>query len=220
MPSTLFLHGLGTGPGAWGPQREALADRTTAAPRLPPIPDGAFHVARGELLRLPSPVDVCGLSLGAVTALRLAAAEPGRVRRLVVTAAFARLPRRLAALQLALAAAAALVPPGRLVRGLTREVPEPYRAEGVRALAAIRSGDVARALARAARLDLRADVRRVGCPALVLCGDRDRINIGLSQALAGLLPNARFALVPRAGHVANLDNAAAFNALLLSFLAS
>jgi pimeloyl-ACP methyl ester carboxylesterase len=56
-------------------------------------------------------------------------------------------------------------------------------------------------------------------PTLVLCGANDRFNVPLSKALAARLPDARFELVPDAGHVANLDNPEAFNAALERFLA-
>jgi pimeloyl-ACP methyl ester carboxylesterase len=218
VAAVLFLHGLGTGPGAWSPQREALGDRPTAAPPLPLDIDAALEAARAELERLPAPADVCGLSLGAVTALRLAAEEATRVRRLVLAAGFARLPRRLAALQVSLGAAASLVPTRRLVRGLAGAVPEPHRADAEAALAHVRPREVSRALRSAAAIDLRDAVARIASPALVLCGERDRLNLGLSRDLADRLASARFAVVPGAGHVANLDNSDAFNRLLLGFL--
>ena len=56
-------------------------------------------------------------------------------------------------------------------------------------------------------------------PTLVLCGERDRVNLKLSRRLAEALPDARFEIVPDAGHVANLDNPQAFNRLLREFLA-
>jgi pimeloyl-ACP methyl ester carboxylesterase len=40
----------------------------------------------------------------------------------------------------------------------------------------------------------------------------------LSRRLAEVLPDARFELVPDAGHVANLDNPEAFTELLREFL--
>ena len=42
-----------------------------------------------------------------------------------------------------------------------------------------------------------------------------RLNLKLSRELAETLPDARFEVVPAAGHVANLDNPAAFNQHLL-----
>jgi 3-oxoadipate enol-lactonase len=53
---------------------------------------------------------------------------------------------------------------------------------------------------------------------LVLCGERDRVNLALSRRLAEALPDARFETIPDAGHVANLDNPDAFTALLRDFL--
>ncbi|MDP9285519.1 MAG: hypothetical protein M3P41_11310, partial [Actinomycetota bacterium] len=49
--------------------------------------------------------DLCGLSWGALVALRFALEEPARVRRLAVCAGFASLPRALRALQYALSLA-------------------------------------------------------------------------------------------------------------------
>ena len=70
-----------------------------------------------------------------------------------------------------------------------------------------------------ARFDVRSSAARLHTPTLVLCGERDRLNLALSRSLAGLLPNARFETIPNAGHIANLDNPQAFNAALNAFLA-
>jgi pimeloyl-ACP methyl ester carboxylesterase len=77
---------------------------------------------------------------------------------------------------------------------------------------------LARAMRAAAALDLRAALRDLQIPTLVLCGANDRFNVPLSKALAEQLPDARFEVIPNAGHVANLDNPAAFNAALERFL--
>jgi pimeloyl-ACP methyl ester carboxylesterase len=66
-----LLHGLGMGPKAWQPQLDELGpERTVLAPRLQL--DGGFTIEReaGRLLReLPQePLDLCGLSLGALVA--------------------------------------------------------------------------------------------------------------------------------------------------------
>jgi pimeloyl-ACP methyl ester carboxylesterase len=59
---------------------------------------------------------------------------------------------------------------------------------------------------------------RISQPTLVLNGEFDsapRRDFG--RALAHELPNASHALVPRAGHLANLDNPTAYNQLLREF---
>jgi pimeloyl-ACP methyl ester carboxylesterase len=62
------------------------------------------------------------------------------------------------------------------------------------------------------------DRGRIVARTLVLCGERDKANLPLSRALARDAPNATFALVPDAGHVANLDNTAVFSSLLAALL--
>lgn len=71
-----------------------------------------------------------------------------------------------------------------------------------------------------AGFDVRRSAERLQTPTLVLCGERDRLNLELSRSLARLLPNARFETIPSAGHIANLDNPAAFNRALTGFLDS
>ena len=55
-------------------------------------------------------------------------------------------------------------------------------------------------------------------PALVIVGDRDRGSLEPSRALAAALPSAQLIVVPDAGHVVNLEQPAAFNAALTTFL--
>lgn len=160
------------------------------------------------------PFDLCGLSLGALTALRYAGEHPDRVRRLVVCAGFTRLPLHLRVLQRALTGVAGVVPAARLRRSLVLGLPEEHRAA---ALAEIQGVDVRRAMRAGASFRL---ARLPSVPTLVLCGERDRINLKLSRRLAAALPDARFELVPDAAHVANLDNPEAFTELLRAHLDS
>ncbi len=62
-------------------------------------------------------------------------------------------------------------------------------------------------------------LERLHCPALVLFGEADAGIIQRHSAiLATRLPAARASRIPRAGHMANLDNPAEFNAQVRSFL--
>jgi pimeloyl-ACP methyl ester carboxylesterase len=200
----VLLHGLGTGPEAWQPQLDALGpERTVLAPAL--RLDGGFSIER-EAERLlrdlpPEPLDLCGLSLGALVALRMALDLPERVRRLVLSAGFASLPLRFRLLQGAVGSVASLAPARTLgaLAGLDRPA--------IRAV--FRAGR---------RFDVSAELGRLTMPALVLVGERDRPNAALSTALAAALPNGRLEIVPGAGHVANVDAPGAFTAALRSFL--
>lgn len=198
----VFLHGLGTGPEAWRPQIEAFRnDQEPIVPRLDL--DRGFTIAGAAdrlLGGLPAePLDVCGLSLGALVALRMALARPEQVRRLALCAGFASLPIPFRAIQ-AVAGTFAALSPGKALDGLDR--------------AAIR------AVFREGRaFDVSHELGRLTMPVLVLVGERDRPNRGLSVALTAALPNAELKVISSAGHVANLDAPDEFTALLRTFLA-
>ena len=57
-------------------------------------------------------------------------------------------------------------------------------------------------------------------PTLVLCGERDRVNLKLSRRLAESLPDARFEIVPDAATWRTSTTREAFNRLLREFLAN
>ena len=212
----LFLHGLGVGPAGWRPQLDDLGrDRRTAALRLPLELEAAAAAVGESVDRLGGgPVDLCGLSFGGLVALRYAASNSAAIRRMAVAAAFARLPLRLRVLQGVVTAAALVVPERLLKRGLTSDVPPPYRHD----LDDVRRTEIVHLMGEASRVDLRDAARSIGAPTLVLCGERDRVNLPLCRELAALLPRGEFAVVPNAGHVANLDNPDAFSRLLRAFL--
>ena len=200
----VLLHGLGTGPEAWQPQLDELgADRAVVAPRL--HLDGGFTIEReaARLLRElpPEPLDLCGLSLGALVGLRMALDDPERVRRLAVCAGFASLPFRFRLLQGAVGTIAALVP---------------ARARGE--LGGLDRSAIRAVFREGRRFDVSAELGRLTRPVLVLVGGQDRANTRLSKALAAALPNGRLEIVPGGGHVANVDAPEPFTAALRSFL--
>jgi 3-oxoadipate enol-lactonase len=207
----VLLHGIGTGPSAWQPQLDAIGDREVVAPNLVPAFRRGFEHAVEEVSMLVQPGDeVCGLSLGALLALRVA--QRVDVGRLVVCAGFDRLPANLRRRTRAIAVAARLMPRGFLHRQLTAELAEPYRAQALEEIAPLRSGELSRLMWQAAGSAV--DPASIAAQTIVTCGEHDEANLPLSRALAERLPNARLELVSGAGHVANLDNPDAFSALL------
>ena len=46
----------------------------------------------------------------------------------------------------------------------------------------------------------------ISCPALILCGEKDKANKKAAKELAKLLPNGEFAEVERSDHEVNRDN--------------
>jgi len=56
-------------------------------------------------------------------------------------------------------------------------------------------------------------------PALVLVGEKDADYLRAAEVMAARIPGAKHVLVPRAGHVVNVEEAEAFNRAVLDFLA-
>lgn len=69
------------------------------------------------------------------------------------------------------------------------------------------------------RLDSTPLLAQVTAPALVIAGEEDElISIDESRALAEAMPNASLVVIPRAGHLSNLEQPDAFNTALHAFL--
>lgn len=58
----------------------------------------------------------------------------------------------------------------------------------------------------------------IAVPALVLVGDKDTPFLGGTDYMAAKIPNARKVVIENAGHASNIDQPAAFNEAVLSFL--
>lgn len=221
-PPLVLLHGLGTGPSGWQAQVDAFStSRTVVTPRLRLDTGFDFGAEAKRVLADVGPgttIDLCGLSLGALVALRAAVDEPERIRRLALSAGFASLPRLHTLLQLALGNATRLMPAHVLRGQLVAGIPEAHR-ETARRETADLDGRVIRHLFRAGRrFDVRAGLERMTMPVLVLVGADDWANRRLSRELAGQIPGAKLERIPGAGHVANLDAPDAFSEALRSFL--
>lgn len=71
----------------------------------------------------------------------------------------------------------------------------------------------------AARADSSPTLREIRVPTLVVCGAEDVLTpVAESEAMHEGVAGSRLEVIPGAGHLANLENASAYNAALLSFL--
>lgn len=76
-------------------------------------------------------------------------------------------------------------------------------------------------LAMAGRTDTTAMLASIRIPTLILVGERDRLTPpDQAQALHERIPGSSFAVIPKAGHLSNLENPASFNHHLGHFLKS
>jgi pimeloyl-ACP methyl ester carboxylesterase len=243
-PALLFLHAFPLGLAMWDAQASGLADVARVV-RFDDrgfggssLGDGALTMDRiaddaaGLLDHLG--VDqavVAGCSMGGYASFALWRRHPDRVRALILQdtrpgvdppearAARATLANKVLA-EGSGAAADAFLP--RLL-GASTQRDRPDLVASVRALIL---GNRPRGIADAllglsARADSNATMATIRVPTLVVCGEEDVITPPAeSEAMARAIPGARLALIPGAGHLANLENPAAYDAAVRGFLAS
>lgn len=230
MPGLVLLHGLGMGHRMWQPQLDAFGSRFhVLAPDLPGLAQsvgaGPFSIAGaaaaiGALIdeHHGRPAHVCGLSLGAMVGLALAIGHPERVESLVVSGAQVRPRRLLVATQISVMR---LVPAQRLISSMASSLPgeRPDSVDAALAdLVATGKPRLLGAIRDAGSTDLRASLPLIQHRTLVLCGSRDRFNLGAARSIAALVPNSTLNIIPGVGHVWNLEAPERFNETLEGFL--
>ena len=241
-PTLLFLHAFPLGLFMWDAQAEAF-ERDHTVVRFDdrgfggsPPGDALLtmeRIADDAALLLDhlglSQAVVCGCSMGGYAAFAFARRHPTRLRGLVLqdTRATpdsdeARQNRALLAEKVlkqgAAAAVDAFLP--RLL-GETTQRERPDLVERLR-LAILENPPrgIADALAGlAARADSTPTQREIRVPTLVVCGEEDVLTpVGDSQAMQRAIAGATLSVIPRAGHLSNLEQPAAYNESLRSFL--
>lgn len=242
-PALLLLHAFPLGLSMWEAQAEALsathrvvrfdargfgasaaADGPLTMERI--ADDGAFLLDHLGIDR----ATVGGCSMGGYAAFAFVRRHPERLAGLVLQdtragadAAEAKANRATLATKVlaegAAAAAEALLP--KLV-GETTHRERPDLVAGLRErILATRPQAIANALhGLAARADSRETLPTIAVPTLVLVGAEDVLTPPPEAAtMAAAIPRARLDVIPRAGHLANLESPAAVNAALRAFLA-
>ncbi len=238
-PPLLLLGSLGTTLAMWEPQRLALSRRW----RLiradhrghggSPVPDGPYAIEDlgGDALALLDALGVrrasyCGLSLGGMIGMWLAAQAPERIDRLVLLCTSAHPPNAGAYLERAAAVRAAgsprVVADGVVERWFTpafaEEHPDVVAAHRAM-IAATPAEGYAGCCEAIAALDLRDDLARIAAPTLVIAGADDPATPPEEgRAIAAAIAEAHLEVVPDARHLASVQQAAIVNRLIADHL--
>lgn len=177
-----------------------------------------------------SSATVVGVSMGGYAAFALVRRHPERIRALVLAdtragpdSPQARAGRAAQAEQVRREGAAAIadaVLPKLLGATSHRERPE-LVARARRIIESNPPRGIADALAGlAARADSTPTLREIRVPTLVVVGDEDVISpVAEAEALHRGIAGSRLAVIPRAGHLSNMENPGEFNRQVQSFLA-
>ncbi|WP_189959039.1 alpha/beta fold hydrolase [Streptomyces alanosinicus] len=206
-PALILVHGAGQGGRMWRRQLDALSDDFhVVAPDLPgfssaPGPfsltaavESVTGIARG--LR---PVHLCGHSLGAIVATRVAGENPDLVARLILSGGPEIAPGTTSQRRLRIERHR----PGWLVRA-TSDLPD--RNGWIDMLDALQTSDLSYVLPQ------------ITVPTLVLCGKRDRASLPDARRTTAAIPGAHLSVVPHAGHLLPVTAPHAFNAIARGFL--
>lgn len=238
----LLLHGIGGGKAIWAGSVAALAAAgfDAIAVDLPGYgesqamaPGGMPAMAQAVRATLDalglSRAALVGHSMGGMVAQEIAAVAPQRVSALVLACtspAFGKadgdwqaqfVAERLRPLDAGLGMpglAAALVPP------MLGPAAEPDGvALATRVMAAVPEATYRAVLAAIVAFDRRAALPAIGVPTLCLAGEHDRTAPPkVLRGMAERIPGARCAELAGAGHIANVETPAAFDAAVTAFL--
>ena len=238
----VFLHGIGGDAACWRPQLEAFSESNRAiAWNMPgyggsaPLPEMTFSGLAESLLRLLDRLEVerahvVGHSMGGMVAQEFAATWPDRLRSLVLvatSAAFGRpdgdwqrdfLASRFGPLERG-RSMADLAP--EIVASLVGEAPDSTGVtQAIRSMAEVPEATYRAALHCLLSFDRRDALAQIEVPTLLLAGERDQTAaVAVMEKMAARIPQARCLVLPRAGHLANLEQPVLFNRALGDFLA-
>lgn len=237
-PALLFLNSIGSTGAMWDRQRRAFETsfrviqydaRGHGQSSVPPGPYTIGQLAHDALAILDAEriaaAHVCGLSLGGITALWLSVHAPDRVASLVLANTGARIgsvefwdTRMALVRERGMTAVADAAIPNWFTEGFRAREPEvvqPFR-DAIESTAA--EGYLG-CCAAMREEDLRESLNQVWCPVLAIAGTADRSTPPeLLQFVHERIPGSSLVTL-QAAHISNVEQEAAFNAALSTFLA-
>ena len=242
-PAILFVHGFPVDHTMWSAQIAAFSKtHRVIAPDLRGFggTDGALYavsmeqfaddlIGLLEALRVDRPIAFCGLSMGGYIGWQFALRHPEWLGRLILcdTRAAADSPEA-AENRLKMADVVIKEGPEPVARAMmpklfaaTTTERQPALTERVRQMVMATAATAIAAAHRgmAVRPDVTSALPGLRVPTLIIVGEHDAISPPAEmKAIAEALPNARFAVIPDAGHMAPMENPVAVNLAIREFL--
>lgn len=186
----IFLHGLGQTAASWDKVFSVLRIQDPICPDL-------FSMLEGQDMNYPNlfrqfekncneyhgKVNICGISLGAVIALNYAAEHLQKVQSLILIAPQFKMPKGMLSVQ-------------NIVFHFMPEIK--FLDMGI-------SKKDALSLAKCMlKLDFRAELRRITCPVMIVCGERDKANRKAAISMQNRVKNAELYFIQKTGHEVNV----------------
>lgn len=234
----VFLHGVGSDKSVWDGQLEHFSKKWRAVALDYPgygdsdLPEkdlnreeiGYYLLGAMEGLRIKS-AHVVGLSMGGVMALELTHQQPERLCSLTLADTFARHPdgeqileriqKTMATLsmrELAEMRVSILLAPG---------ASEVLKQEVIDTMAKIDEQTYAWSSVAVWTADYRSHLPDIKIPTLILVGELDKVTPpGLSEELHRGIPGSTLAIIPKVGHISNIEDPTRFNQLVEDFIST
>ena len=186
------MHGLGQTSSCWQSTLTYLPKQSAAiCPNLFELctsPDISYQKLYKAFVaycdKFTQPLNLCGISLGAILALNYAIDFPKKVHSLVLIAPQFKMPRYLMKLQ----------------NIIFNILPEKMF---------LKSGVVKNNMIQLSKtmlnLDFSGKLERIVCPVLVVCGAKDYVNQKAAKTLTNRLTTANYYMIKNAGHEVNIE---------------
>lgn len=239
--AVVFLHGVGGDSASWAPQIDAFSGQFRAIAwdmpgygGSPALERMTFPALSDSLLGLLDRLELdrvylVGHSMGGMVAQEFAASRPERVRALVLSATSPAFGRADGDFQKRfIEARIAPLENGSTMADLANEMVETMLgpsadADGAaiarRSMAAVPEATYRAAISCLVTFDRRDALAGYAMPVLVLAGETDtNAPAPMMEKMAGRIPGAEYVCMAGTGHLGNLENPAAFNEAVGSFL--
>ena len=201
----IILHGLGQTSQDWKAVIRSLKGHVEC--RVPDLSsmmrkpaanyDDLLNRLEIHLNKEKNPVDLCGLSLGAVLAIDYAITHPEKVHSLILIAPQYKMPKALLVFQ----------------NIIFRFMPESSFTQ-----TGLSKAQMISLCQSMKKLDFTDSLCKISCPTLVVCGQKDKANLKQAQQLADQIPTASLRIIENAGHEANIDAPEALSGTIIEYL--
>lgn len=191
--TNIFIHGLGQTPESWEKTISGL-DVTTDiyCPNL-------SEMLRNKVIsysnlyndfseycdKISGTINLCGLSLGGVIALQYAIEHPDKINSLILIAAQYKMPKKLLACQ-------------NIIFKFMPEKAFKDTGFGKKEFIALSKSMM--------NIDLSGELKKINCPVLLLCGEKDNANKKASMGLSQEIISSKLMYIENSGHEVNYDN--------------
>lgn len=188
----IFIHGLGQTPSSWENTIKEMNIQTDVnCPNLSELLKGhkinytnLYQVFSEHCNTFSEPLNLCGLSLGGVLALNYAIEYPERVQSLVLIGTQYKMPKMLLRFQ------------NIIFRFMPNSMFEQM---------GFGKKDFIELSRSMMELDFSNGLKKISCPVLVVCGEKDNANKKASIGLNESLSNSEIQIVDGSGHEVNID---------------